>query len=95
MGDDVFCDYVEPDELDDEDTFRLMVEALAGGMIAAADRAPMLRQLSGTTDLVFVLSRGDADAAVPVLVARAITVRLSPEVQRRLVAHFAHWLAAN
>ena len=95
MGDDVICDYVEPDELDDDDTFQLMVDALAGGMIAADDRAPMLRQMSGKTDLVFALSRGDAEASVPALVARAITVRLSREVQLRLVAHFSHWLAAN
>lgn len=95
MGDDVTCDYVEPDELDDDDTFKLMVEAFAAGIIAPADRAPMLRQLDGKADLVFVLSGGGRGEPVAAQVAHAITVRLSPEVQRRLVAHFAHWLAAN
>lgn len=94
MGEDVVCDYVEPDALSDDDTFALMVEALSTDMITPADRAPMLRQLEGRGDLVFVLSQG-AGEAVAAQVAHAITIRLSPEVQRRLVSHFAHWLAAN
>lgn len=92
--DEVLCDYVEPDEIGEDETFHLMVEALGQGRIAPADRAPLLRQMAGREELVFVLSHG-AEEPVAAQVAHGITIRLSPDVQRRLVEHFAHWLAVN
>lgn len=93
MGDDVRCDYVEGEEIDDEEVFALMEEAFANGLIEPGDRRPVLHLFNGRDDLVFVLAGGGEGIAGRI--AGGATLRLSPEVQRRLVARFAHWLAAN
>jgi hypothetical protein len=95
MADDIVCDYVEADEIGDDEAFALMVEAFEAGMIAPADRAPVLRLFTGTTDLVFVLAEGGEGDAMTRRIAGGSTIRLSSEVQQRLARHFAHWLAAN
>lgn len=95
MADDIVCDYVEADEIGDDEAFALMVEAFEAGMIAPSDRAPVLRLFTGTGDLVFVLAEGGEGDAVARRIAGASTIRLSPDVQHRLAAHFAHWLSVN
>lgn len=95
MADEVRCDYVETEEIGDDEVFALMVEAFTAGLIAPADRGPVLRLLAGHSDLVFVLAEGGEGEAIAGRIAGASTLRLSPEVQRRLVARFAHWMLAN
>lgn len=95
MADEIVCDYVEADEIGDDEAFALMVEAFEAGMIAPNDRAPVLRLFTGITDLVFVLAEGAEGEAVACRIAGASTIRLSPEVQQRLAVRFAHWLSVN
>lgn len=95
MADEVRCDYVEGEEIGEEEVFALMVEAFTAGLIAPSDRVPVLRLFTGHADLVFVLAEGGEGEAIAGRIAGASTLRLSPGVQRRLAARFAHWASAN
>lgn len=95
MADELRCDYVEGEEIGDDEVFALMVEAFTAGLIAPADRAPVLRLFTGRADLVFVLAEGGEREGLADRIAGASTLRLSPDVQRRLAARFAHWATAN
>ncbi|MBF0562382.1 MAG: hypothetical protein HQL37_10250 [Alphaproteobacteria bacterium] len=96
MADETVCDYTVPGEVSDDEAYAIMVEAFASNLIVPNERLPVLRLFTGETDLVFaVTADGDRGEPVTNAVSRASTLRLSPEVQRKLTLHFAHWLNAN